>query len=347
MFPLALLSLIAGNFQEGLSIGISGALIIYWIQNIKKFSIAQYVMAVCFGLGTLVICLSPAAHDRAMIGEDMYSKIYSIKDIFFYTRALYFLLAVLAYKLFIQKVKVATIYKESSFYWNIFFILLLFNCAIGIYNNRQLFGMELMAVIIGIRLLGNIKVNKAINIAFAIILLGTYTMQAKQIARFNKSFAELEQQYVTSPTGVVYTSANIDYIMPYDRSFSEPFFYFTNIKGGFPAALGRDYRHKFKTNKELLILPIELKGLDKMDIGNQVIMTSDLQGVYLQSKSKPGRCKVEKSYAIFGKTFSHSEDIITFVGVPMYETEKWQAYSINKIAFGEVGPATVTLTAIN
>lgn len=122
LIPVAVFCVVAGNGQEALNLGVSGALIVYWCMNWRKFTIAQYVMMVAFGLGTLIICLSPASQGRMeketniLSAAGIYMMVYHMLTVL---RASYVLLAVTLWKKVAEKQSFGRIYTDNRFLWHV------------------------------------------------------------------------------------------------------------------------------------------------------------------------------------------------------------------------------------
>lgn len=87
---LIILSLLAGNSQEAISVGISGALFFYWVENRKRMSVAQYVMMIGYWIGALSNCLAPGTIDRGTSGSlSLAAHLILCLNFFVYARATY------------------------------------------------------------------------------------------------------------------------------------------------------------------------------------------------------------------------------------------------------------------
>ena len=219
---LGLFSLIAGNGNESLNIGVSGALIIYWISNMRKMSTRQYIMMICFGLGTLAICLSPAAYARAASSANgglvwLYK---SVTCMFMTLKASFVMIAIILWKVFHEKKKFVTIYKLNSFYFNIWLIMILFNAIIGFQANRQVFGAELAAIIISVRLLKSHSFTDIWLCISTIVLIILYLAQSQLVFKVKACYDEIVGQYAASVDGKVYVDINQANHVPYSMEFS-------------------------------------------------------------------------------------------------------------------------------
>lgn len=150
---------IAGNGQEALNVGLCGALIIYVAQNWRKLSFIQWCVYISFGLGTLCIICSPGSQHR-LDGQEQQSLLSVLPNMLFVMisqlRLTFLTILVLSIGIIKKRFTLREIYLENAFEIHVFIISLLMNFYIHIYCNRQMFGMELMALIILLRMLNRI-----------------------------------------------------------------------------------------------------------------------------------------------------------------------------------------------
>lgn len=91
--PLFIFAIIAGNFHEGVNFGIVGALFVWFIINLRRITTAQWIMLVGFGVGALLIVLSPASRGRVETAHTSFPL--SIANLLRYGIGLYVLCAAL------------------------------------------------------------------------------------------------------------------------------------------------------------------------------------------------------------------------------------------------------------
>ena len=157
-FLLFLLGVISGWTHESLVIGISGALfIIYCVQyNKRKPKSPEIALVAGFWLGTLLLCLSPAARGRASFDHPSIWETFLL--IIGELRAFYVLLFLLIYTFFREKRNnnnhtLRKFFYDNQLYFYVILIELVFSLVIGFRNVRQLFGIELFSVVILIKLI--------------------------------------------------------------------------------------------------------------------------------------------------------------------------------------------------
>lgn len=332
---LVLFSLIAGAAHEGLNIGIGGALVIYWILNRKQYTTVQYLMSISFGLGLIWMCLAPGNFIRAEQYENS-SLLMNDITFFTYTKAFYLLLIIVVIRIIkYGKKEISDIYKTNAFYWNIWFILVIFNFVLGIKGARQLLGEEIIAIILSIRILKYHKFSKIWLVFFSLLTMSMLYIQGIETIKSRKEWKEITTQYTNSLDSEIYIS-----------QYSKPDNIFMTCYSGFPSYIyllkGKDAESNqrflnkqlhsiYNTNKPAIkLLPTYLSGKDTFDIGNKIIKCGD--GIYLlvQSKKKSKRFYVNRSINIAGiikKSFAPLK--IEFNDV-VKETDLWRAQLISE-----------------
>lgn len=149
---LFLLGLVAGWTHESLVIGVSGALFInYCIHYRSRPGIPEVLLVVGFWMGTLLVCLSPAAHGRALI--EHFSIWKTFLGLLGGFRAFYILVLLLICMLIYDQKHgnsyiLKKFFRDNQFYFYAILIELSFSLFIGYWNVRQLFGIELFSVIL-------------------------------------------------------------------------------------------------------------------------------------------------------------------------------------------------------
>ena len=211
-FLLFLLGVISGWTHESLVIGISGALfIIYCVQyNKRKPKSPEIALVAGFWLGTLLLCLSPAARGRASFDHPSIWETFLL--IIGELRAFYVLLFLLVYTFFREKRNnnnhtLRKFFYDNQLYFYVILIELVFSLVIGFRNVRQLFGIELFSVVILIKLISeqtsfNAVWCRSVSIvaASAIVLHMAFVPCAK---RSHAQFQDIVTTYLHSEDGVV------------------------------------------------------------------------------------------------------------------------------------------------
>ena len=212
-FLLFLLGVISGWTHESLVIGISGALfIIYCVQyNKRKPKSPEIALVAGFWLGTLLLCLSPAARGRASFDHPSIWETFLL--IIGELRAFYVLLFLLVYTFFREKRNnnnhtLRKFFYDNQLYFYIILIELVFSLVIGFRNVRQLFGIELFSVVILIKLISeqtsfNAVWCRSVSIvaASAIVLHMAFVIPCAN--RSHAQFQDIVTTYLHSEDGVV------------------------------------------------------------------------------------------------------------------------------------------------
>lgn len=288
VFLLGIFSIIAGNGNEALTLGISGAMIIYWFKHMRQMSVAQYVMMICFGMGTLVICMSPGASSRAAettTGLFTTTGIYyNILNMFLTLKASFVLVLILLWQKYKTGRSIKEIYKENAFYFNVWLIMLAFNAVIGYNSNRQVFGAELMAIIISMRLLKKHSFTKLWMVLSSVILILLYVAQFQMVAKVKNIYWDIENQYSISSDGYVYVDIDNSNNVPYSMEFSPhiPMCSADKFQNYSYSNLAKQLKTFYPGHEELSILPVSLK---KYQIEHSEIIALPQQDIYFVIKS--------------------------------------------------------------
>lgn len=297
---LSVFSLIAGNGNEAITLGISGALIIYWCTHMRVMSLRQYLMMVFFGLGTLIICLSPGSLGRASnsTGFDVISAYKSITCIFYIFKASFVMIAIILWQVIRNKKSFKAIYKTDAFYFNVWIILFVFNALIGFGANRQVFGAELIAIIISVRLLYLHRFNYFWTCVFSVALIALYIEQGRFIMKVRAGYDEIERQYITSADGKVYVDIDQSNNVPYSMDMTPRIPLYGTYDSGLYEhnLLAKSLRRISPGKADVRIIPTMLRGMEHKHLATQIIPFSQ-QGNYIiiESDLTPQKIYVERS----------------------------------------------------
>lgn len=254
---LCLLGILAGNGQEALSLGISVALGIEWLRS-RKDPRTTIAMA-GYWIGTAALCLSPGTLGRAEAAH------IALGDSLVYTamslRATYILAVILAWEILVKRhLTVREFYHKNSFFVNAMAVLAAFNLIIGVYSNRQLFGMELMALIMVFRILPGHCFNGFWTAVSATLVTVIFISQMMLAGEVRRQYDEIRNLYTKSDNGIIY----------YDRTLatSDPFFrewrYYEEIIGQFNNdthhSLQKKLRKETGRKKSVHVWPTAIKG---------------------------------------------------------------------------------------
>ena len=212
-FLLFLLGVISGWTHESLVVGISGALfIIYCVQyNKRRPKSPEVILVVGFWLGTVLLCLSPAARGRASFDHPSIWETFLL--IIGELRAFYVLLFLLVYTFFREKRNnnnhtLRKFFYDNQLYFYVILIELVFSLVIGFRNVRQLFGIELFSVVILIKLISeqtsfNTVWCRSISIVAASVIILHMAFVIPCAKRSHAQFQDIVTTYLHSEDGVV------------------------------------------------------------------------------------------------------------------------------------------------
>lgn len=311
---------IAGWSQEALVIGVGAALGLMALLNIKRVTLSQWVLLVCFAAGVLLVCLSPPNLERSGGAPSSSTLlppvIMSFVKFFFYLRITYLLIIFVLYFLISKKAKLKELIYSAWFYWVIWAVMLAFNFFISVYGNRQLFGMEYAAIAIIVKyvqlyiLPENDKYKKACNILLTVLAVWVAVVavgNTRYLIHHSKVLNYIDSSYKASADGIVY----------YDFSAKDVTFQDTYPSDAFTwhalNSLGRSYGN----HKRLQVVPQLCSGLNQSskDNGWEKIAKGAI-AIVVNKHNPPTGIIVKRS--LFGKHFS---DMWVSMDEPVFENE--------------------------
>lgn len=200
---LFVLSLFAGNGNEAISIGVGVSLIVQCIKGLRKLSLSQWVMISGFGVGGIILCLSPGSLSR--LSGDSANFVYSLYRLLLHSRSLYLLIFTLGLLKLRQKIQISTFIKKNRFYFVSLVSLLVFNFIIGIgKSGRQLFGVELFSAILTIRAFYNRSFPKWMILFMSVAVSIIYALKFEYLHECNEDLRRLRNEMVRSTDGVIF-----------------------------------------------------------------------------------------------------------------------------------------------
>lgn len=190
---LFLLSVAAGNGNEAIAIGVGAALIVDFFTNFRRLTATQWTMLVGFGIGGLLLCLSPGILKRA--SSEGANVVWSTYRLLGYSRMLYLMVLTLGALKICRKIRLREFVMENLFFFTALLALLIFNMAIGIgeLSGRQLFGVELFSAIITVRSLRDVRLPRWVMAVFAVIVVALYALKFDYLRRSNADLAVLRE----------------------------------------------------------------------------------------------------------------------------------------------------------
>ena len=320
---LFVFSIIAGNGHEAISLGISGSLIIYAIYNFKKFTISQWVSFYGFGLGTLLICISPGTLSRS---ENLaVSPTFSIICLLLSLRTFYILIIIVITKYFSHSTNLKKFYSENSFIINAITILFIFNILIGVGGNRQLFGIEALSIILILRLLKDSCFSKKV-LTFLVILIATlYFTKWNYISHAKSSYDRVSELYSKSITGNIFHNLTRSNYHPehFQLVHSANFLRYDYMGYKYVSKLFQS--ETGDTTKVLKIYPKCLQNInDSTHIENQVVEFDEGCFVAIQSKENPADFTLKRTLDLYFYKRPHSDYKFSW-DEPMFEGSNYKA----------------------
>lgn len=270
-----LLGLVAGNWQEAFSIGIGGAagvlLISQWLHHpLRRLSPSRQWMAVCYIAGTVTVCLAPSTVARAASvvssgsGLAMMSPsglVYALLSL----RLTYIFFGVVIWRISRRTLRVASFLHSNAFWVCAMLLLAIFNCAVGVFGNRQLFGIEMCAAVMTLRLLPSHAFTRFWTAVAVTAVAALYVWQAALAMRVRNDYDEIERLYLESTDGRVY----FDRLRPTCEGFTREARIYEELTGLYDNdphhSLMKHFRHIHRGRRPLLILPAATQTLEWRD----------------------------------------------------------------------------------
>ncbi|MCM1517350.1 MAG: DUF6056 family protein [Pseudoflavonifractor sp.] len=317
IFPLimlSLLSLIAGNGQEAVNIGVCGALFIMLVKKRFRFTTAEWVMAISFGIGCLADCLAPGTLSRSGSagGGSLPFRLLQylvIARAYFSIPLTFLLIVTLVSKGFNRRQ-----FNDNFFLWSALATVVCFLFVIGSRSWNQYFGMILFIMLLTLRMLPKGLIRNVISVV--IILYTLQPLYNKYIgqSRHKEYLTEIENQYLSSPDGLIYVDAS----NPMSQDL------FTHHKDCFVLKNG--------LKKPITVLPSELADIAPDSVPNFVRMYTPSRFLIVQSKEKPAVFMYDLSFRAMGyvRTLRHSSIEIS---EPLYETDNYKVMIENGYPF--------------
>ena len=219
-WPTAIAMLIAGtivgNWQESISIGVCGGLGFWWIVQLSdsvrlrnaRFDWRRSWMLFGYVAGTASNCFAPSTMGRV---SDITMPLTDQILIASYSFPAVALLAICVVyvglrhrrpNLFSFENRMGLIPEGVLLFGTL--LLIVFNVAIGIYSNRQLFGANLFAAILTLRILPRHRLGTIANTLAAVAVLAFWMLMLKGIYEVKRQYDEITVIHSQSADGTVY-----------------------------------------------------------------------------------------------------------------------------------------------
>lgn len=323
--PLLLFSIFSGNGNETFSSGISVALIFYMFRNAKNLSLQKWLMIVGYGIGSLVLVVSPGSWHR--IGNvESQGGFGAVIALTVGMATTLILVGMVIYLVLVKRINLRQLIKESQFYWIAFAVCLMFCMATGAVSIRSLCGTNLMAIILVLRLIKGRHIHAWLLLTgvFAVITVwsvGYYNQRGQKA-----TLEVIERKFATSTTGDVYVNiwpttplmSNIELGLHLE---------YPDMKSYWYRVLMLHMREKYGLDKELRIYPTFLEGKDSVELENQTIKIHS--GVFLVIVKDGTKPTVNITRGLDFGLFSIPYDTYTpTLTTPIKEGKNWKAYMV-------------------
>lgn len=199
---LLLFSILAGNSQEALTIGVSAALGLWWLSRRCRVGTARMWMLAGFWAGTLACCLSPGTLHRADATVIPFAD--SLLYMAMSLRATWLLAVVAVWLVVGHRTSWRRIWRRGALPLLALAVLIIFNLVIGVYSNRQLFGAELMALVIIFRILPSHRFPLVPTVLFAAAAVAMVSVQTVGALDVRRQYSEMADLYLESRDNHVY-----------------------------------------------------------------------------------------------------------------------------------------------
>lgn len=295
MALLFVFSIISGNGHDVINVGIGGALIIYFLFNLRRIQPVQWVLAVGFAIGGLALCLAPSNFIRASKLE--IPLVYSLLTVAMSLRMTYVFLVVLIYKLLTHQLTLKDFYRENSFYVNCAVILTIMNFALGTYVYRQFMGVEICCAILTLRILKNHSFGwrtLAVGIVAVIVI---YVYKYSEIEKSRRVYGEITDAVHSTQTDTIYVDIPLftKYMNP------APTIRYGNYFECVPEQVLKTDADCVETpDRVIKTYPVEFRVVSKFPVKNRYIMTNPGEYLLLQDKNHPGKFILHRRISLFG-----------------------------------------------
>lgn len=273
---MVLAGIIAGNWQEAISIGVCAGLGIWWIyqffsrEGFKYFGFdwRRSWMMLGYFIGTFSNILCPANFGR--VSSISTPLLHQMMIISYSLPAVILLLIALVIRCYGKKYKRTHLPKKDVgipplFLWAGLLTLLAFNAIIGVYSNRQLFGANLFACVLLLMTLPRHRFGKILNAIAAMFVLALWWMMYQGITEVRHQYDDIISLHDQSDDGSV----------EYDRTRVMPLGfplnakYYEDILGQFNNdlhhSLMKDFKH-IRKGKTLKLKPTTRPDREKVEM---------------------------------------------------------------------------------
>lgn len=331
---------ITGWGQEGINVGVGFAMFIYICKNFKKISLVQWCVFIAFAMGALLLVVAPGSHkrlaDSKATGFSVESVVLSVYNFFYFSRAFYYVIALLILNLLYKVLNIKDYILKSQllYFVSAVVVLYLLSLYIGLGTNRMLFGAELFLIIALMTLYQSF--HKYLTHAFIIVSLAQVVYISYRNADFlqqeTKIYAAIEQQFIQNKGVIKYDISN-KYVNTYQTDPSDGF------SGWAKKMIERVNEKKCGVYYKLCFLPSQSPKV------NTVVLPA--KGQYFALISKDDKVKniaIKRCWNIWGIKISKA-DLYMNLDSPIWENDSLKAIQFFvpvDLPFDHFGEATIT-----
>jgi len=236
-------SFILGTLHEGISLPLTGALLMYGIQNWSLQNKTTIAMTIGVCLGTMVVVLAPGTIGRGVsyMNNIGFVDLLNLKlDVLRYSKRLYLLLIFVFFFFVVNKVLIMKFLKQYQLLLYFIFIDFLFVLSVPHYSQRIEFPLEMLSLILCIGLFLDSRLYYKLSKTICVLLVGGMlvhmSMTDYYIKIVNNEYTEMVNEFLSSPKGEThYRNFNIpklfaSYVPRLDKNVERDFISFVYNK---------------------------------------------------------------------------------------------------------------------
>ena len=339
---LFVLGLLCGNGNESIDLGIGVALCVEMglrcLQpsgSSRRFSDWRRIMLLGgFCIGVCVLCLSPSQISSAFHRYQP-PMVVSLYNLVVSLRAFWVFAVVLLVSCLRHKVRLGGFVAENRELFIAMVVMFVFNLAITVKVNRQLFGVELYSTVLTLRLLRHFRVSWAWLATGVAVVAAQYYMKFSTVADFNSDEAELRRQLMVHGNKPLYIDLlhHNPYVHPTEElsyhDCANLLFHVAscaddiNGRGSF---YSRHVNNPFEFVDNVVLYPVALKQIETEEPRNRVVHCGN--GVYmlLRLKERPAQFVLHRSFDILGLRVPMSPVDISFAASQHRPTDIYDVF---------------------
>lgn len=330
---LLLIGVVCGNGNEAIDLGIGVALVTDMLILRRRYGCRRLMLLIGFCIGVGVLCLSPGQMVNATTSYRP-PLVLSLCNLVSSLRAFWVFAVVLAVACVRRKVTLRGFVTDNRLLFTAMAVMFVFNFAITVKGNRQLFGVELYSAVLTLRLLRHLRIPALWLVAGTAVVAVQYYMKYTALTDFNRDETELRRQLIEHGNRPLYIDLNHHnpYVHPTEElSFHDCVnltFHVVNhaddISGvrGIPQTQGVERLH----TDSVTLYPAALARIETLDARNRVVYTGN--GVYmlLRLKSRPARFVLHRSLDVMGLRWPLSPVEISFDASQHLSTDDYDVF---------------------